>query len=216
MGLVLLVAGLGCVGWVGYQYFGTNVLAERAFDSGREDLRQRWEQTPPAPADPSSDPSSAAEPGPEPLPGDATALLRIPAFGADYEIPVLEGTDLDVLAGGVGHYPGTAQPGQVGNFALAGHRVTHGQPFSRLLELRPGDEVVVETRTAVHTYVIDEPPRDLTVDDTATGVLDPVPGEPDREPTRALITLTTCQDLFRSPDRSVGFGHLQSTRNKRG
>jgi sortase A len=64
--------------------------------------------------------------------------------------------------------------------------------------------------------VLDEAPRSLTVDDTATWVLDPVPGEPDREPTRALITLTTCQDLFRSADRSVGFGHLQSTRNKQG
>ncbi len=204
VGIVMLLAGLGCLGWVGYQYFGTNVVSERAFDAGRQDLRQRW--TAPAPADPST--------GPEPLPGDATALLRIPAFGADYEIPVLEGTDLDILAEGVGHYSGTAAPGEVGNFALAGHRVTHGQPFSRLLELEPGDEVVVETRTAVHTYVIDEPPRSLTVDDTATWVLDPVPGEPDREPSRALITLTTCQDLFRSPDRSVGFGHLQSTRNK--
>lgn len=215
VGLVLLVAGLGCVGWVAYQYFGSNIVADRAFDSGRQDLRQRWEQTEPAPADPSVSPSErAAEPAP--LPGDATALLRIPAFGADYEIPVLEGTDLDILSAGVGHYADTAGPGQVGNFALAGHRVTHGQPFSRLLELEPGDEVVVETRTAVHTYVLDEPPRNLTVDDTATWVLDPVPGEPDREPTRALITLTTCQDLFRSPDRSVGFGHLQSTRNKQG
>ena len=210
VGLVLLLTGLSSLGWVGYQYLGTNLVSERAFDSGRQDLRQRWEPAPPAPPRPS------ASPEPDPLPGDATALLRIPAFGADYEIPVLEGTDLDILAGGVGHYTGTAGPGEVGNFALAGHRVTHGQPFSRLLELDPGDEVVVETRTAVHTYVLDESPRALTVDDTATWVLDPVPGEPDREPTRALITLTTCQDLFRSPDRSVGFGHLQSTRNKQG
>ena len=210
VGLVLLLAGLSCLGWVGYQYLGTNVVSERAFESGRQDLRQRWEQAPPAPAGPS------ASPEPDPLPGDATALLRIPAFGADYEIPVLEGTDLDILSEGVGHYTGTAGPGEIGNFALAGHRVTHGQPFSRLLELDPGDEVVVETRTAVHTYVLDEAPRALTVDDTATWVLDPVPGEPDREPTRALITLTTCQDLFRSPDRSVGFGHLRSTRNKQG
>jgi sortase A len=33
-------------------------------------------------------------------------------------------------------------------------------------------------------------------------------------PTEAMITLTTCQDLFHSPDRSIGFGHLESTRNK--
>ena len=45
-------------------------------------------------------------------------------------------------------------------------------------------------------------------------MLDPVPDEPGATPTEALITLTTCQDLFHSPDRSVGFGHLASTRNK--
>ena len=204
LGVLLLVAGLGCLGWVAYQYVGTNLVASRAFDSQRQDLRGRWQQQA---AVPPAGPTA-------PLPGDATALLRIPAFGADYEIPVLEGTDLDVLSRGVGHYPGTAAPGEVGNFAVAGHRVTHGQPFSRLLELRKGDQVVVETRTAVHTYVLDEPPRDLTVADTAGWVLDPVPGEPGKEPSRALITLTTCQDLFRSADRSVGFGHLESTRNK--
>ena len=74
--------------------------------------------------------------------------------------------------------------------------------------------MIVETRDAVYTYVIDDPPRDLTVPDTATWVLDPVPGKPEAKPTQALLTLTTCQDLFRSPDRSVGFGHLTSTKNQ--
>jgi sortase A len=105
-------------------------------------------------------------------------------------------------------------PGQVGNFALAGHRITHGQPFAKLLDLRRGDEVVVETRTSVYTYVIDEPPRSLTVNADASWVLDPVPGQPTVRPSQSLITLTTCQDLFHSPDRSVGFGHLASTKNK--
>ncbi len=199
VGLVLLLGGLGCLGWGTYQYLGTSAAAERSFVTGRQDLRQRWASTP------------SVEPS-----GGAVALLRIPAFGAGYEVPVLEGTDLDVLSRGVGHYPGTARPGEVGNFAVTGHRVTHGQPFRRLLELEQGAEVVIETRTAVHTYVLDVAPRNLTVDDAATWVLDPVPGEPDREPTRALITLTTAQDLFRSSDRSVGFGHLRSTRVKPG
>ncbi|MFP5282231.1 MAG: sortase domain-bontaining protein [Actinomycetes bacterium] len=58
----------------------------------------------------------------------------------------------------MGHYPSTAGPGQVGNFALAGHRITHGQPFARLLELDRGDKVVVETRDAVYTYVLERGP----------------------------------------------------------
>ena len=147
-------------------------------------------------------------------PGEAIALLRIPAFGADYEIPILNGTDLAILSKGVGHYSSTAPPGQIGNFAIAGHRVTHGQPFAQLLELEKGDEVIVETREAIYTYVLDDSPRQLTVPDTDTWVIDPVPGQPDAKPTEALITLTTCQDLFRSPDRSIGFGRLESTQNK--
>ena len=148
------------------------------------------------------------------VPGDAIALLRIPAFGDDYEIPILNGTDLSILSKGVGHYSSTAAPGQIGNFAIAGHRVTHGQPFAKLLTLKKGDAVIVETREAIYTYVLDDSPRRLTVKDSETWVLDPVPGEPDAKPTEALITLTTCQDLIRSADRSVGFGRLESTENK--
>ena len=47
-----MLAGLGCLGWVGYQYLGTHVVSERAFDAGRQDLRQRWEQSPPEPEPP--------------------------------------------------------------------------------------------------------------------------------------------------------------------
>ena len=206
VGIGLLVAGLACLGWVGFQYVGTNVVSERAFETGTEQLRTRWQEQ--ELSDPKGKANSSV------VPGDAIALLRIPAFGDDYEVPILSGTDESLLNKGVGHYPSTAAPGQVGNFALAGHRVTHGQPFARLLQLEPGDEVVVETREAVHTYVLDDSPRRRTVDDSETWVLDPVPGKPGVAPSEAMITLTTCQDLFRSPDRSVGFGHLQSTTDK--
>ena len=140
--------------------------------------------------------------------------MRIPKFGADYEIPVLAGTDLKTLSRGIGHYDNTALPGELGNFAVAGHRITHGQPFERLLELKKGDEVIVETRELVFTYVLDTSPADLTVKDTQTWVIDPNPADPGKDPTQQLLTLTTCQDLFHSPDRSIGFGHLASTRNK--
>lgn len=213
-GVLCLLAALGCLGWVGYQYFGTNLVAERAFRQQTAELRQQWRQAPTPAPQPGKRPAPPAPP-PSARLGEPIALLRIPAFGPDYEVPILSGTDLDVLARGVGHYSATALPGQVGNFAIAGHRVTHGEPFARLLELDKGDQVIVETSTATFTYVLDEPPRNLTVRPTDTWVLDPVPGQRDRPPTRALITLTTCQDLFRSPDRSVGFGHLERVTNKR-
>ena len=61
-------------------------------------------------------------------------------------MPVVEGVSLDDLAKGVGHYPKTVLPGEVGNFAVAGHRATHGEPFAYLDEVRKGDAVVVETQ----------------------------------------------------------------------
>ena len=208
IGLLLVLAGLGCLGWVGYAYFGTNLVAERAFAEERAGLREAW-------AADRAAPTASQPPASKAAPGQPIGLLRIPAFGADFEVPIMSGVELSVLERGVGHYPTTAGPGAVGNFALAGHRVTHGQPFSRLLELRPGDEVVVETRDAVYTYVIVVAPRDLTVPDDAAWVLDPVPRQPGARPRRALLTLTTCQDLFRSADRSVGFAQLATTVRKR-
>jgi hypothetical protein len=70
--------------------------------------------------------------------GKASALIRIPAFGKKYVVPVLEGTSSSVLTKGFGHFTRSADPGEVGNYALAAHRVTHGEPLRRMPELRAG------------------------------------------------------------------------------
>ena len=60
--------------------------------------------------------------------------LRVHAHPAPRQqlaVPVVEGVGCDDLARGVGHYPETARPGEVGNFAVAGHRATNGEPFAR-------------------------------------------------------------------------------------
>ena len=210
IGALLLLAGFGCLGWVGWQYLGTNVTSEKAFHQETSGLRKTWAQ----PEQHSGGGSADGETIPAVIPGDAIALLRIPAFGPDYEVPILSGTDLSILDRGVGHYTSTALPGQIGNFAIAGHRVTHGEPFKRLLELNKGDQIIVETRDKIYTYVLDDSPRNLTVKDTESWVLNPDPHHEGAAPTKALMTLTTCQDLFHSPDRSVGFAHLAKTEDK--
>ena len=206
VGVALLLVGLSCLGWVAYQYVGTNVIAEHTFRTEASRLRAQWIE------DQKTDPQGFEQPSKRS--GDAIGLLRIPALGAAYEVPIVNGTELTVLAKGVGHYSSTAQAGQIGNFAIAGYRVTHGQPFARLHDLDSGDEIIVETRDATCTYVLDESPRQLTVKDTDTWVIDPVPGKPELKPTQAMITLTTCPDLFHSTKRSVGFGHLIRTEPK--
>jgi sortase A len=198
--VALLVAGLGLCGWVGWQYFGTGISSNHQMDQGKRDLHDRW---------------AAQVPDKAPKPaGLAVVLLRIPKFGKDWEKPVVEGIGKSDLANGIGHYPQTQLPGEPGNFALAGHRITHGAPFGKLLDLVKGDEVIVETADAVYTYQLDASPRDLTVKPNDTWVLDPVPGKPAEVATASILTLTTCQDLFHSPDRSVAFAHLTKVTQK--
>ncbi|MFC9928662.1 class E sortase [Streptomyces sp. NPDC127190] len=150
-----------------------------------------------------------------PRPSQAYAVLTIPRLGL--RVPVAEGVSkADVLDKGyVGHYRGTQQPGQAGNFALAGHRNTHGEPFRYLPRLRRGDAVEVETATATYTYDVDRIlPRTSARD---SGVVRPVPRSLVRpgygydEP-GSYITLTTCTPEFTSRYRMVVWGKLVSVR----
>ena len=80
------------------------------------------------------------------------AILRIPRLGAGWAKPVYEGISLDVLAKGLGHYPNTQLPGQVGNIAIAGHRAGHGNPLINIDAIQTGDVLVIETRDAYLVY----------------------------------------------------------------
>ncbi|MFM9556114.1 class E sortase [Streptomyces caniscabiei] len=145
----------------------------------------------------------------------AYAVLVIPRL--HLRAPVAEGVGrAEVLDKGyVGHYPGTAQPGRPGNLALAGHRTTHGEPFRHLDRLEAGDEIRVETRDAVHTYVVDS-----TLPQTAPGdggVLRPVPRSEVRpsygyRERGHYLTLTTCTPAYTSTYRLVVWGKLRSVR----
>lgn len=95
----MLVAGVGLLGWVGWQYYGTGIASNKAMGEAEKSLRQQWR----TPA-----PNSAATSAP--TSGKAFVLLRIPRFGADWEKPVVEGVDPDDLARGIGHYPETQLP----------------------------------------------------------------------------------------------------------
>ena len=87
LGVLLLVVGLGCLGWVGYAYVGSGVVAHRAYERESGGLRSRW-ASPPAPVPGTTAPGATA-PGAnatvvDRVPGTALALLRVPRFGAGY------------------------------------------------------------------------------------------------------------------------------------
>ncbi|MEV4329579.1 class E sortase [Streptomyces sp. NPDC049597] len=145
----------------------------------------------------------------------AYAVLRIPRLGV--VAPVAQGIGRsDVLDKGyIGHYPGTARPGRAGNFAVAGHRNTHGEPFRYIDRLRSGDMVRVETREGIFDYAVDRRLARTTPRDT--GVIAPVPrslvrpsagyGEPGH-----YLTMTTCTPEFSSRYRLVVWAKLTSVR----
>ncbi|MGK5729362.1 class E sortase [Streptomyces sp. URMC 124] len=142
-------------------------------------------------------------------PGEAFAVMYVPRFGAGWAKPVLQGTAAGLLKKGLGHYEGTARPGETGNFAVAGHRRTYGDPFKDLDELRAGDAVVVGDGTTWFTYRVDGRPYRTRPDDV--GVIDPVPaGSGFRGPGRYL-TLTTCEPEWGHSHRLIVWAHLDAT-----
>jgi len=137
--------------------------------------------------------------------GQAFGIMRIPRFGSDYARPVLQGTDHDTLIKGIGHYAGTAFPGQVGNFAVAGHRTTYGKPFANVELLRKGDLIVVETKASYFVYAVD---RHVIVTPIHLEVIAPVPQHKGAQPTQAWMTMTACHPRFSASHRYVVFSKL--------
>ncbi|MGW0824182.1 class E sortase [Streptomyces sp. NPDC002845] len=219
-----------------HQLWWTNRQAREAAADKVQALEREWgtaplvEPTgdaPSAASSPVADSREAEEARPRALPpasnatptrprwSQAYAVLTIPRL--DLRVPVAEGiSKADVLDKGyAGHYPKTAQPGQAGNFALAGHRNTHGEPFRYINRLQRGDEVTVETKAAVYTYVIDRTLARTTPGDG--GVLHPVPRSGVRpsygyDQPGYYLTLTTCTPEYTSTYRLVVWGKLTSMR----
>ena len=189
-----VVAGAVVLMVVAHQVWGTGVAGDRAQDRVADELREDW----------------AVPGGPvPPAPGAAFAFLHVPRLGEDWTRAVVEGVEPEQLEAGPGHYPGTAQPGEVGNFAVAGHRVGQGSPFLDLDSLQRGDAVVVETAGTWHVYRVT---TTTVVAPTETWVVAPTPGGPPGGPaTGAFLTLTTCHPEFSDRERLVVHAELEGS-----
>jgi len=130
-----------------------------------------------------------------PLPGDAIGRVEIPAIGVrDY---VVEGTDLENLRKGPGHYPDTPLPGDRGTVAIAGHRTTYGAPFRKIDKLDRGQEVAVDMPYGRYVYRVE---RTKIVEPTDLSVLDRVPYD--------RLVLSACHPLYSAAQRVVVFSRL--------
>lgn len=200
-----ITVGTLIVLFVAYLLFWTGIKADSATHSQIDRLQDEWSQGPvAAPA-----PEQAASPAPRTYEdGKPFAVMYIPRFGGSWDWPVLEGTGTGTLKKGLGHYASTAALGESGNFSVAGHRRTYGDPFKDFPELRAGDAVVLTDGTTWFTYRIEKEPYRTVPSDV--GVIDPVPRKSGFDGTGRYLTLTTCDPEWGSSHRLIAWAHLDA------
>ncbi|MDT9695531.1 class E sortase [Streptomyces sp. P17] len=204
-----ITVGTVIVLFVVYVLFWTGVKADSVMDDQIDQLEDQWAQGSPRPSPAAGAPAAAA---PEPAPyrsGKPFAIMYIPRLGFTWNKPVLEGTDPGTLKKGLGHYAGTAQLGQKGNFSVAGHRRTYGDPFKDFPRLRRGDAVVLTDGTTWFTYRIDKGPYKTVPTDIE--VIDPVPRKSGYTREGRYLTLTTCEPEWGRSHRLIVWAHLDAT-----
>lgn len=204
IGELLITLGLVALLFIAYQLWWTTVVSNRDAARKAEEITQSWT------------PSPAIELPPElteqPAEGVGFALMTIPRLGDNVKgKPVLQGVSLEVLAEGIGHYPTSALPGQVGNFAVAAHRISYGEPFRNVPDLQIGDNVYVETQNYWYTYRLAK--SEIVLPD-AVWTVEPQPFGPENPLGDRLVTLTTCEPLYGNSHRWVWWGQLVDTMPK--
>jgi sortase A len=183
----LIIIGLICLGYFAYVSIETH-LYQRLEDRELEELLTT---APPEPA-PVPTPSTPAPPPKvkQPRQGSMVGRIEIPRLGVSAIIRA--GSDAKTLRLAVGHIPGTALPGQVGNIGLAGHRDTF---FRRLRDIRAADVIRVVTPTGTFAYKVDET---RVVSPKDTWVLNHT-----RTPTLTLVTCYPFTYVGTAPKRFI-------------
>lgn len=203
-GELCITAGLVLILFVVWQLWWTDIQANRDNEVLADELTQDW-----ANQDPNKLPDDPKEPVvAKPVEKNhAFGIFYIPRFGDDYYRTAAEGVDLEPVLNrmGVGRYPNSAMPGEVGNFSIAGHRVTYGKPLNQIAKLRPGDEIIVQTKDGFYTYTFRN--FDIILPD-AVQVLAPVPDEPDYKGKDRILTMTACNPMFSARERYVAYAEL--------
>ena len=216
-GELLMTGGVIALLFVAWALWWTNVESNAAQSAAVQEFLQEnaaplpTQDTPPDEPSPvvgAGAPADAVPVTAQPAHGKAFGVLYIPRFGPDYSRPLVEGTSLDVLDTlGLGHYGATAMPGEIGNFAVAGHRQTHGAVLDAIHTLVPGDKIYVQTADGFYTYVSRN--GEIVLPDR-TDVLQPVPGEPGVAPEQRILTMTSCNPRFGSEERIIAYAVFDS------
>jgi len=190
LGVVLVLAGIALLGWVGLRLLAREAAQRQA----RSELQSASAKAAPLvskrPAwrtDAAFEPELELPAEPPPVPGEAgpkpkakTGRLigRIVAPEVGVDTMAFEGIDLATLELGAGHFPGTPLPGRRGNVSFAGHRNTD---FRGLRDIEVGHEIYVETDGSTFVYRVSQ-----------TRVVEPEQVEVVSSRGRDELTLVTC------------------------
>ncbi|MER5220410.1 class E sortase [Streptomyces flaveus] len=156
------------------------------------------------PAEPSREDTPSATPTPSKTSTRGqTASLTIPEIGLkDLRVVPYEGTTDDwpgtrIQNEGVAASPygsrGGVGPGEIGNYLVTAHRLSAGGPLRDLPTLDEGDSVTVTSGGTVYEYEItDTRSTSFRSERSLAEQRAAVPGHPGRQPTEAMITISTC------------------------
>ncbi|MFQ4150512.1 class E sortase [Arthrobacter sp. LAPM80] len=209
IGELLITCGVILLLFVVWELWWTNIEANSAQQAAVSQFAQEFQGpvTPMAPDAPTDfgPPKVMAAP-------DASStvfgVVYIPRFGPSYSRPLVEGVaqaQLDTL--GLGRYESSTMPGGIGNFAVAGHRQTHGAVLDAVHTLVPGDKIYVQTKDGYYTYVFR---NNQIVLPNRGDVLLPVPTQKDAKPTERFMTMTSCNPRFGAEERIISYSLMES------
>lgn len=126
-------------------------------------------------------------------------LMEIPSI--DLSQGLVEGISDDILQYYLGHFEQSAKPGENGNFAVAGHRVSdYSEAFVNLYKVEVGDEILVKANKKEYVYKVTD---NFIVSPDRVDVLD--------QTDEATITLVTC--TVGAKERVIVKGKLVETKD---
>lgn len=122
----------------------------------------------------------------------AAIATRIVIPKLDVDAPIIAGVTWEDLKKGVGHLPGSAQPGERGNLYLAAHNDIFGELFRYLDKLEAGDRYYIYAGATKYTYEVREK---RIIDPTDVEVMLPTTGP--------VATLQSCYPYLIDTHRIV-------------
>ncbi len=197
VGEMMITFGLIVLLFAVYEVFGATAAVEAEQNTLGTQLDDLWKSP-----DPTVSPGGPVKAAPAP-PGGPIGRIYLPKI--DKNLVMVEGVTQADLRHGPGHYPKTAMPGQIGNFSVAGHRSR--STFWRLDELTEGTPIVIETKTDWYVYTVT---GQQIVRPDQVEVVEPVPNQPGKKPTKAMLTLTTCNPKLDNYERLIVHAELTS------